>query len=395
MKWSIHIALAACALGAAGNLSGQANHPVGSLADSYNNFGLKLLVNIRQAAPQKNVFISPAGLALVMSMVADGARAETLQEIRSTLQINGPMDLNHANQALLEQLLGLDPTVKLEIANSVWTAQDAPVKPSFMADMRQFYRAESASVNFKDPATAGKINNWVSEHTQGKIPRMVEPPLDQNRMILIDAVYFKGDWMTTFDKKLTQDKPFSLEEGSKISHPRMSRSGEFAYYEDDGCQAVRLPYVGRRINMYVVLPKTSLSGFLQDLTLDRWRKMVLEFQSRRGTLGLPRFKLKNEFHLNEILAAMGMPQAFTDKADFSGLSDEPLYIGWVKQKTYVDVNEEGTEAAAVSGIGMRAMVMQRPSSPFQMIVDRPFFVAIGDSQSGVILFLGAIMDPRS
>jgi len=197
-----------------------------------------------------------------------------------------------------------------------------------------------------------------------------------------------------FDKKLTRDLPFTLATGETVNHPRMSRAGEFQYSETDEFQAVSLPYAGRAVSMFVFLPKKSVADFLQNLTAEKLRQSIAQLHSQKGTVELPRFKLENDYDLKQPLETMGMTDAFTRKANFKNISDEPLYIGWVRQKTYVDVNEEGTVAAAVTGIGFRALVVRREEPPFQMIVDRPFFLAIRDNESGAILFLGAIMDPR-
>jgi serpin B len=373
----------------------QTNSAVEKVAESCNSFGLKLLAQTRQSVPGRNVFLSPAGLAFALSMAANGAEGETLRQILATLQVeSGAPDLNEANKALLGHLTKLDAKIKLEIANSLWTARDAKIKPAFLDVSRQFYQAEVASVDFGNPATARKINGWCSDHTHGKIPKMVEPPLDDNRLILLDAIYFKGDWTVPFDKKLTRDLPFTLGSGQIVQHPRMSRTGDFEYFDNDAFQAVRLPYAGRAVSMYVFLPKKSLDEFLQNLTPENWRQWMRQLRSRKGTVELPRFKLENEYKLNDVLRALGMTAAFTRQANFHGISEERLYIGWVKQKTYVDVNEEGTEAAAVTGIGFRAMAVQREEPPFRMVVDRPFFLAIRENQSGAMLFIGAIVDPR-
>ncbi len=395
MKLILHGLLVFCFLAADTIAFAQTNSAVEKVAESYNSFGLKLLAQTRQSVPGRNVFLSPAGLAFALSMAANGAQGETLRQILATLQQEaGAPDLNQANQALLEHLSKLGPKIKLEIANSLWTARDAKIKPSFLDVSRQFYQAEVASVDFRNPATAQKINAWCSDHTHGKIPKMVEPPLHENRLIILDAIYFKGDWTVPFDKKLTRDLPFTLGNGQTVTHPRMGRTGDFAYYEDDAFQAVRLPYAGRDVSMYVFLPKKSLDEFLQTLTMGNWEQWITQLHSTKGTVELPRFKLENDYDLKSALAALGMPAAFTRQANFHGISDEPLYIGWVKQKTYVDVNEEGTEAAAVTGIGMRAMAARREEPPFRMVVDRPFFLAIRENQSGAFLFLGVIVDPQ-
>jgi serine protease inhibitor len=395
MKLMLHVLLVCCFLSVNLIAFAQTNSEVEKLAGSYNAFGLKLLAQTRQAVPGKNVFLSPAGLAFALSMAADGAQGETLRQMLATLQLEaGTPDLNEANRALLDQLTRLDAKVKLEIANSLWTAQDAKIKSAFTEALRKSYQAEVASVDFKDPATAQKINDWCSGHTHGKIPVMVKPPLGANRLILLDAIYFKGDWTVPFDKKLTHDLPFTLGTGETVQHPRMTRTGDFRYFENDVFQAVCLPYTGEAVSMYVFLPKKSLDDFGQNLTIANWEQWTKQFHSKKGTMELPRFKLDNEYKLNDELAALGMTAAFTRKANFHGISDESLYIDWIRQKTYVDVNEEGTEAAAVTGIGFRAMAVRREDPPFRMVVDRPFFLAIRENQSGAILFLGAITDPR-
>jgi len=395
MKLILYVWPVCCFLAAGTIASAQTNNTLEKIAGPYNAFGLKLLAQTRQSVPDKNVFLSPVGLAFALSMAAEGAQGGTSRQLLATLQLDaGTQDLNEANQALLDHLSKLNAKVKLEIANSLWTAQDAKIKIAFLNGCQQFYQAEVASVDFKNPATAQKINDWCSDHTHGKIPKMVQPPLGVNRLILLDAIYFKGEWTVPFDKKLTRDLSFTLGNGQTVTHPRMSRTGDFGYYENDTFQAVSLPYAGQAVTTYVFLPKKSLDDFVQNLTMENWQQWTRQFRSRKGTVELPRFKLENDYKLNDVLAALGMPMAFTRQANFHGISDEPLYIDWIRQKTYVDVNEEGTEAAAVTGIGFRASVVRRADPPFRVVVDRPFFLAIRENQSGAILFLGAIMDPR-
>jgi serine protease inhibitor len=395
MKFILYILPVFCYLAADTISFAQTNYAMKPAAGAYNAFGLKLLTQTRQAAPDKNVFLSPTGLGIALSMAAAGAHGETLRQMLATLQLtSAPPALNDANQELLDQLSKLDAKVKLEIANSLWTASDAKINPAFVSVMQKSYQAEVASVDFRNPATAQNINQWCSDHTHGKIPKMVQPPLDANRLILLDAIYFKGDWIVPFDKKLTHDMPFTLGNGQTVTHPRMSRTGEFEYFEDEMCQAVRLPYAGRTVSMYVFLPKKGLDDFVQNLTMENWLQWTMRLRVRKGTVELPRFKLENEYKLNDALAALGMPLAFTRQANFHGISDESLHIDWIRQKTYVDVNEEGTEATAVTGIGFRASVVHREPPPFRMVVDHPFFLAIRENETGAILFLGAITDPR-
>jgi len=366
-------------------------------AEAYNRFGFELLGQCRKTLAATNFFLSPAGVVFALSMVQNGAGGETLRQIQAMLHTEEiPVaEVNEANKVLLSHLSNLDPKIKLEIANSIWTDQRAEIRPGFIAANRRWYNAEAASADFQDPTTVKKINEWVSDHTHGKIPEMVRAPLDPMlRLILLDAIYFKGDWLAPFETNLTRELPFRLASGATVAHPRMKHSGKFEYYEGEDVQAVELPYAGRDISMYVFLPKGRLDGLpavLRAETFDQW---IGRMQSRQGTVELPRFKLENEYDLKNVLGSLGMRAAFTKEADLSGISDEALCIDWVKQKTYLEVNEQGTVAAAVTGVGVRAMAMRAPEAPFEMVVDRPFLLAIREKQTGLILFVGAIFDPR-
>jgi serpin B len=364
-----------------------------------NAFGFKLLAETRKALPGRNVFQSPVGMALALAMAGNGARGQTLQQMAATLQLEGvpPAGWNEGNKLLLAHLLALDPTIKLEIANSLWTQAGADIKPEFIASGQKSYRAEVASVDFTSPATVKRIDDWVNQNTHGKITSMFDPPLPRDlRLIVLDAIYFKGVWETPFDAKLTRDQPFTLRGGQTAQSPRMSRKEKMSYSESAGFQAVILPYASRQASLYVFLPKDNLDKFVADLTPENWEKWMTGFRLREGTLELPRFKLENKYELNGELAALGMSRAFSPgQAEFGGISDERLYIGQALQKTFVEVNEEGTEAAAVSGISIRSMAVQaQPVPPFTMIVDRPFYLAIRENQTGTILFHGTIEDPR-
>jgi serpin B len=356
-----------------------------------------LLAQCRQSLPKTNFFLSPAGLAFALSMVQNGAQGETLRQIMATLQVGNipPPQLNQANKALLDHLSKLDPKIQLEIANAIWIDQKASIKPDFISANRRDYDAEVAHGNFQDPATVKDINDWVSARTHEKITAILQPPLDPGlRLILLDAIYFKGDWLAPFDTKLTRDLPFTLGNGQTAPLPRMSRDGRYGYDEQSGFQAVELPYAGGDISMLVFLPKGGLDEFLKTFTVADFDASLLRMRPRKGTVELPRFKLENDYDLTGVLPPMGMPLAFTTRADFGAMSDEPLFISFVKQKTYVAVNEQGTEAAAVTAIGGAPAAIRIEPPPFHFVVDRPFFLAIRERQTGLILFLGAISDPR-
>ncbi len=374
------------------------NAALDRVARADNALGFKLLAATRKAATGGNVFQSPLGLALALGMAGNGARGQTLDQIAATLQMPGdaPSAWNGGNQMLLGRLSGLDPRITLEIANSLWLQTGAKIKPDFVASCEKSYRAEVAEVDFRIPAALQRINDWVSQNTHGKIPSIFDPPLPPDlRLVLLDAIYFKGTWETPFDKQLTRDQPFTLRGGQTTQHPRMLRKGRMNYLESAGFQAVLLPYASRQASLCVFLPKEGLDGFVKDLTPENWAAWMAQFRSREGTLELPRFKLENKYELNGELALLGMPRAFSRQAEFGGISGEPLFISKVVQRTFVEVNEEGTEAAAATGIAVRPrLVRPEPEPPFTMIVDRPFYVAIRDNQTGAIIFHGAIEDPR-
>jgi serpin B len=366
-------------------------------ARAYNEMGFHLLAQCRQSLPKPNYFLSPAGLAFALAMVENGAQGETSRQIMAALRAaNMPLpQFNEANKALLARLANLDPKIKLEIANAIWISQTASIKPAFVTVNERDFGAKAAVADFQKPSTVKTINDWVSARTHGKIPFIVESPLDPMlRVLLLNAIYFKGDWQAPFDTNATHDLPFTLRGGQAIQHPRMSHSGKYGYFENDRFQAVELPYAGADISMFVFLPKGGLDDFLKDFTMEDFQKTLAQMPPRKGVVQLPRFKLENDYNLTSILPKMGMPLAFTPAADFGAISDEPLQISMVKQKTYIDVNEKGTEAAAVTVAGIRALAMRREEPPFQFVVDRPFFMAIRERQTGLILFLGAIYDPR-
>ncbi len=305
------------------------------VAQAYNRLGFQLLLQCRQSLAKTNYFLSPAGLAFALSMLQTGAKGETLRLIQRVLGVEDitPEALNALNKDLLVRLSELDPKIKLEIANSLWVSQTAALKADFIAGDKEAYGAEVGNVDFKNPATVGQINDWVSARTHGKITRMVAPPLDPLlRLILLNAIYFKGDWATPFATNLTRDLPFTLTSGQPVPHPRMSQTGSFRYFEDDTLQAVELPYSDGGVNMFVALPKGPLEGFLSGLTVEKLERWTRQMPLRKGTLQLPRFKLSNEYNLREVLSAMGMSLAFTPIADFSGMSEEPLFISVVSRK---------------------------------------------------------------
>jgi serpin B len=367
-----------------------------------NAFGFKLLSELSKKDGDKNVFISPASVALALALANNGANGETQKAIATVLGTPN-LDLQQANSAYanLQGLLrNADPKVRLDIANSLWARQGFELKPDFVQRAEQFFEAQATSLNFDDPASANQINGWVRQNTQDKIPKIVEPPIPSETVVfLINAIYFKGNWAKPFEITRTQDLPFNLLGGQQKTVPMMQRNDKMDYLRGQGFQAVSLPYGDGFLSMVVVLPDegVSLDTFRATLTSENWANWQALFAPRTGNLALPKFKLEYSTALNNALQAMGMSIAFDpQQADFSGLGQTPpnLYISAVAHKTFVEVNEEGTEAAAATSISVGITSVQPEDEPFNMIVDRPFFVAIQDNQTGAILFSGVIVEPK-
>jgi serine protease inhibitor len=368
-------------------------------------FGFKLFAELVKQNPGKNIFISPASVAMALAMVYNGARSETQQALMDTLEIErlSLSEVNQANAELKATLADLDPQIQLVIANSLWVRQGLAFKPEFLQRNRDFYQAEVTELDFNDPRAASIINQWVSRQTRGKINEIINSVDPLATLFLLNAIYFKGTWKVQFDKAKTREDIFTTIEGRQKKHPLMSQSGKsYPYYRGHNFQAVSLPYGRGDINMFIFLPdqSSSLAEFQQNLTAETWAKWMSQFKKSEGHLVLPRFKLEYEADLNTALTTLGMQITFDQgRADFTDIcassSIPNIYIDRVKHKTFVEVNEEGTEAAAVTSIGVMAAGLAFPTPPpFSMIVDRPFFCAIRENKTGAVLFMGSIVDPE-
>ena len=378
----------------------QSNLPMDKRYVSANcTFGFHLLRALAGESKGKNVFISPASVALALSMTYNGASGDTQSAMAGALAIKGMSleELNKAAAALLSNLQQPGEGVQLSVANSLWARNGVTFDPAFMDRNREFYEAEVTNLDFSDRGSVDRINGWVSDKTAAKIDRIISEIPSGAIMFLVNAVYFKGAWTDKFDPKSTQDQPFKLSNGEKKPVPMMYRSDEVGYLAGKGFSAVRLPYGKGRISLYVFLPdeKADLSAFIAKLDAKAWSEWMKGFKSREVQLSIPKFKLECSFELKPALSTMGMGVAFDNRASFSkmvpGAGPGDVFIGSVKHKTFVDVNEEGTEAAAATSVEMAATCA--PPAATQFIVDRPFFCAIRDDKTGEILFAGAIQDP--
>ena len=363
---------------------------VSGVASANTRFGFNLLQDLREREPGANIFISPLSISIALTMTYNGAAGETEHAMAEVLEIGG-LDrdtVNHSNAALRNSLKDPDPKVEISIANSIWSRQGVEFNPDFLERNRVFFGAEIASLDFSSPQATATINEWVDTNTNGKIEKIVERIDPQTLLFLINAIYFKGNWQDEFNKSMTRQGIFHLSDGSEKRVQMMRREGEYPYFRGTNFEATRLPYGDGRLGMYIFLPSrdSSLNKFLRNLNADNWEGWISQFQDRRHEMMLPRFKLEYEVRLNDTLEALGMGIAFGSGADFSGMGPS-LFISEVRHKTFVEVNEEGTEAAAVTAVvGVKSI-------PSVFRVDRPFFFAIYDAETETILFMGTVTEP--
>lgn len=372
------------------------------VASADNEFGVRLLRELCRTEPEQNVSISPLSVAMALGLTYNGARAETKQAMAQVLGLEGidAPELAMDNAALLAALASADPKVVLEIANSLWARRGIPLAEPFIQASEAYYEAEVSELDFSDPEAPALVNDWVAHKTHGRIKKVLDRVRAEDVLFLLNAVYFKGAWTNAFDTKLTRERDFHLPGGRTISHPMMSQSGEYRYRRGDGFKAVSLPYGNGRVSMYVFLPDQgsslkTLVGRLKGATVEDW---LGQMRLVPGDVVLPKLKLEYTRSLVKPLSTLGMAVAFDPaKADFEGMLpapiDMPFYLNEVKHKTYVEVNEEGTEAAAVTEVGVALAAMPLEEERFAMVVDRPFLYLIQDNRTGAILFIGAVSDP--
>ena len=371
------------------------------LAAANVKFGFKLYSQLLRESAEKNIFVSPSSIAMCLTMAYNGADGATRAAMARALETEGlsPEELNRAYAGFRAALENPDAKVKLQIANSLWARQGVQFKPDFIQHTRDYFGAQVTALNFNDPASAATINRWVSEKTSGKIDKIVDQIDSSSVLFLINAIYFKGAWAKAFDKAKTRDNDFTLVRGTRRV-PMMSQSGNYQYLETPDFQALSLPYGGGRVSFYVFLPSSSssLAAFEKSLNESNWQGWMDQFRATDGDISLPRFRVTYEAGLNDALKAMGMGVAFDEgRADFSGIMEtngQRVFISRVKHKTFAEVNEGGTEAAAVTSTEMQTTAMRQEPRRFRMVVDRPFFCAIRDNTSGAVLFMGSIYDPQ-
>ena len=373
------------------------NGGVRKVAAANTVFGLKLLGKLAQEKPKENVFFSPFSISQALTLALNGSGGATRQQIASTLGLSGmpPASVNAANGLLLPSLRNPEEKVTLSIGNALWADKGIKLNPDFQSRCSKFYDAQTAVLDFSSPAAATRINGWVSKETHGKITSIVTPgALKQSPAVLTNAVYFHGTWSRVFEAHDTHDEPFKLGADAKKIVPMMSQTSRFSYLQTAQFQAVRLPYGQGRVAFYVFLPKSvdGLNGFVKSATPARWSAWIAKMKPMYLQVVLPKFKASQDIVLNKPLAELGMGSAFRVGADFRPMGLANGYIGSVIHKAVLNVDEEGTTAAAATGIMMTGAAMLPP--PVTIKVDHPFFCAIRDDATGEVLFAGAIRDPK-
>lgn len=370
-------------------------HMIIRLARAQNDFGFRLLGQLIQEFEGENTFLSPFSVSVALAMTYNGAGGRTRQAISAALGLQDLTldEFNQGSTALLAALRDLDPQVELAVANSLWLRRGIQLNPEFQQRMTDVYEAGVATLDFKDRDAARVINAWVRDRTAGRIPEIVtQQTIQQAIFLLINAIYFKGLWAKPFDKRQTKEGDFTQRDGRRTRAPMMSQVGRYHYLETGDFQAVSLLYGKGRASLEIFLPKPSvlLVEFLQHLTPTNWHKWLSGMREAEGDVVLPRFKVEFGAELKQALSALGMGQAFQPDANFQAMGAGPLMISQVIHKSFVEVNEEGTEAAAATAVVMvRAAMFDLPRR-FRMVVNRPFFCALRDRETEAVLFMGVI-----
>jgi serpin B len=372
-----------------------------SLAGGNTAFALDLYARLKTV--DGNLFLSPYSISTCLAMTFAGARGDTAAQMAQTLHFGTNQNQLAASFNELQEQLNQEQEkngMELDFANGIWAQKDHVFLAAFLDVARQSYGANLRQIDFRTRSETARteINDWVGHETKGKITDLIQPGVvnPATQLVLVNAIYFKGQWAREFDKQNTANAPFSVTSTQKLPVPLMNLTADFKYAEVGGLQLLELPYAGDGFAMVVLLPRDvdglkNLENLLNKQTLDHWLTQARELNV---AVLLPKFKLAAQFSLAKPLGEMGMTDAFSPGADFSGMDGErDLFISAVVHKAFVDVNEEGTEAAAATGVVMRmnAVRMPRPTPIFR--ADHPFLFLIRDLHSGSILFLGRVVDP--
>jgi len=370
------------------------------LVEADNLFGIKLFKEVLQAEePETNVMISPLSVSLALAMTYNGADGDTKAAMEETLELTGLTvdEINTNYKLLIDALVSVDPKVLLSIANSIWYKHTFPVEQDFLTVNQNYYYAEVSPLDFLDPDAVNIINNWIADKTNDLITKVLERIPADAVMYLINAIYFKGIWKFEFDEAETEEEPFYLSNGTTKDVPMMIQEASVNYLSNDLIQAVELQYGYGNYSMIILLPQynKTLDDIINELNNENWNSWLSEFyEAEKVQIHLPKFKFEYEDSLNNELISMGMGIAFDPyNADFSKINPaRQLYISRVIHKSFIEVNEEGTEAAAVTVVEICETTSGVPTY-ITFNVNRPFLFAIREKDTNTIIFIGRVMEP--
>lgn len=367
-----------------------------SLISSGKSFAFDLFRKVADASVEsENIIISPLSISVALSMATNGANGETQNEMLETLRSGNLTTeaINESYRKLSEALLSVDKRVLISIANSVWTEDNFPAKKQFIDILKEYYSAEGRAFDINDPGVPDEINGWIEDKTNGLIKDMLDDLDPQTVMLLVNAIYFKGQWNSQFDKDKTDPEPFYKTESASADVPMMKQKNKFRTYRGADFTFAEFPYGQGNFVMDVIVPDeiTGVNNIIRTITDESFNQMTESMFSREIELSFPRFKYGYKKELKEILKDMGMGIAFTGMADFSNISDIAIYISFVLHQAFIETNEEGTEAAAATVIGFETTSM--PPQPAVLKLDRPFFYIIRETTTNSILFMGRVSDP--
>jgi serpin B len=373
-----------------------------AVVEADNTFGIKLFKNLvaNTDDDQKSIIVSPLSISVALGMTYNGADDETKTAMENTLELQGMSveEINGSYKTLIDELTSVDPDVAMEIPNSIWYENSFAVQDEFINTNHDYFYAEVNPLDFSNPASVDIINNWVADKTNDKITSILEEIDPMAIMFLINAVYFKGTWKYEFEEQNTTTGIFYLSNGTTTEVDMMKQRETFNYYSNELFEAVDLQYGGGNFSMVVLLPKDGFGpdDIVNELNEDNWSTWMENFSEMDIQLSMPKFKLEYEKELNQALIDLGMGVAFDPvNADFSKINpNAQLYIDFVKHKTFIDVNEEGTEAAAVTIVGIIYTSVGDEETPYYFNVNKPFVFAIKERDTRSIIFMGKVMVPE-
>ncbi|MCL2726919.1 MAG: serpin family protein [Bacteroidales bacterium] len=399
---SLFFAFASCNKNDSPNEQPQPAKPIelttkqGERANADNRFAFNIFKEV-SASEGANTFFSPLSLNLALGMLYNGTSGDTRTEMAQVLGMADFTDteINEYYQKMSQALLSIDPLTEISIANSIWYRIGFSVKQPFIDINQKYFDAVVKALDFNRPDAADIINKWCSDKTKNRIEEIIESPIDADVvMYLINALYFKSKWKHEFDKKSTRKDDFTKEGGQKIEVSMMEQTVSLPYYANEHLQCVEMPYGNQAFSMVAILPVegTSIDQLVEHLDNDKWQNIANNLHEQQVQLKLPRFKIECEIPLNKPVKSVGMNRIFW--GGLANISDDPIRVSNIKQKTFVEVNEEGTEAAAVTVIEIRKTSLPGIPTTVLFFANRPFLYLIKEKSTGAILFMGRMDEPK-